>query len=1148
MTSASRWVPVPPPGASAHAPTAGDGLVARSRELAGIDQLLGDARRGRAGALGLHGESGVGKSALVQAAVARAADLHTVQVRGTAVPGPLHELAARLGALGPGAPRVVRHAGGGAPSPAVSEDAIDAAACALRRLMGERGGPLLLTLDDCQALPAALVVAMAAAVVVRLRDEPVALVLAWRDTPHLAPLRLPLEQVPVHQLGGLTLGQSRELLASRCEHVPAEQVLMQLVQRTGGNPLALLSACGRLSPAQLDGWHPLPDPLPIGDASTEAFDVVRHLPPATRRALAVVAAGRVPRRRLDEALQRLGVGAGDLEPAVNAGVLSRRGARIDFAHPLVRSAAFHRAPPEVRRAVRRALSDVLADAQDLEASAYHASVDVQGPDEVAERRLVEAAAAASGRGAPAVAARDEELAARCAASWEAQVEHLANAAGHWAAAGELARARYCLDAHDLDAHDLDADLDAHDLDADGGARAATWAAAAELSYQRARLSSGAEDARAPERMAEAAEACALERPQRALWMLLDAAAWRMLEDEPGAAEHVASRAVVLAGSTGSHSDVLARAVRAAAVVAGGGRADDIGERGHVSLLVGQSERFPASGEVAFVIGRSLLDQGLHRQAERWARWIARCAARGGEVPLAGVPPLLECTRWLLEGDLVAATRLVESQAIASGGAEHVPLDAWGWHLTASVHAMAGRYEPAMAAAAQLFSCSGPFAARARLRTLPVLALLELQRRRRGTAVAWARTFESELGLADDPRRPLPATLAEVAPLAATALLLARSPAGGGWAPSEEASSEEAPSDEAPSGEPEHERPAMAPWCRAWLEGAGETADPLEAVARLDEAAAALHDRPLLQMLAALCGGRRMADAGLVAEAAARLVEIERRAIVAGASGLATLAANERDALAEPSAPGGARWPATRPEWEISLLGGFSVRRSGEPISLPASIAAQALKIVALRRRLGVDELSELLWEEAEPRVGARRLRNVLWRIRSACGELVLRDDGVVRLAPGAVTDLERFRAMADRALVGPGAGTSSTVELARAALEGYVGELLPGDRYTDWSAPARETATRTYVRLLELLVDDALAGGRQAEALVLLDRLAEADPYDERHHLRAAEIHLGAGNRSRALDAVERAERMLADLGLAPADTLRRLRERAEHA
>ena len=89
---------------------------------------------------------------------------------------------------------------------------------------------------------------------------------------------------------------------------------------------------------------------------------------------------------------------------------------------------------------------------------------------------------------------------------------------------------------------------------------------------------------------------------------------------------------------------------------------------------------------------------------------------------------------------------------------------------------------------------------------------------------------------------------------------------------------------------------------------------------------------------------------------------------------------------------------------------------------------------------------------------------------------------------------------------------------------------------------------RTYLRLLDLLVDDALAGDRKGEALVLLDRLAEADPFNERHHLRTAEIHLESGNRGRALDALERAERTLEDLQVAPSPAVQRLRASLDHA
>jgi DNA-binding SARP family transcriptional activator len=211
--------------------------------------------------------------------------------------------------------------------------------------------------------------------------------------------------------------------------------------------------------------------------------------------------------------------------------------------------------------------------------------------------------------------------------------------------------------------------------------------------------------------------------------------------------------------------------------------------------------------------------------------------------------------------------------------------------------------------------------------------------------------------------------------------------------------------------------------------------------------------------------------------------------------------------------------------------------------VPASLAAQAVKIVGLQQRITVDELVELLWEDAEPGVGARRLRNVLWRIRSSCGELLQRDGNVVRLAPGAVTDVEWFRGQAEEAL-DPTANPAEAGRKARVAADGYRGELLPADRYADWATGTRESVARTYLRLLDLLVDEAVAEGRGGEAVDLLGSLAAADPYDERHFVRMAEIHLELGNRGRALDALGKAERVLEDLGVAPSSPVEHLRER----
>ena len=1125
------------------------GLVARGRELGHVEQLLWLTRRGKSGTVALRGECGVGKSSLIEAAAARATDFRTVQVCGRAEgasalppadwPDPLGELARASddrGAAWPSMPRFTS-AATVATSPIVPSPAlVSSAVRALQRLVAA-GGPCLVTVDDCHLLPPGLVAAMAMAVEVRLADKPISLVLAWRDTPHLQSFELDRPDIPVHRLGGLTVSQARELLGTRVEQMPDEVVLSRLVSRTGGNPLALIEVVGQLTPAQLAGWHPLPDPPPVGGDLRKAFDVVRYLPAPTRRALVVVAAGGASREHVVAALKRLTVEAADLAPALEAQVLYQRGPRVDFRHPLVRSVAFYRSPAEVRRAARKALSDVLAEAHVIETSAYHASADLVAPDELASRRLAEAARVALERGDPAAAARHEELAAMCTADPDGVGQHLADACGHWIAAGERRRAEECVEPA------LELELSSP--------------VAAELAYQRARLGNGRDPGTAGERMVEAAGACLPTRPHRALAMLVDAAAWWILTNRPEDAEAAAERAVAVAGAVSSHSEVLARTVRAAASLARGEVIDGVAERSRVSLLIGPTERFPSTPEVALVIGVSLARQGLRHQAHRWAQWVGRCAERSGDVGLSAVCPLVEGSVLLAQGCIAEATVTVLRGASAAARAGSVAAAAWGSQLAVLVHAVAGDYELGFSEASKLFAMTDRAAGLARVRALPGLALLELQRGRTGPAAAWARAVEHDLlASAGSPNggpgtdvvtsedRVMGALAAELAAGVGALLFLARDQRQlRQWAKvCADAAHAQCSFAGAPAGS-------------TWLAGLMEP-DGLRAAELLETAARTYRELPLHRALVDLCRAVRLGEAGLASEAAVLLEDLDRQLADAGATGLVALAARERRLLppdpdeglaagGEPGVPASQRHLARMVppgEWEVSVLGGFAVRHRGKDVALPPSLASQAVKIVALQPRVTVDELIEHLWKSAEPGVGQRRLRNVLWRIRSACGGLLVREGNFLRLAPGAVTDLSRFRELADEALVGPTAGTPAAAELARSALELYRGELLPGDRYEDWAASVRESAARVHRRLLDLLVEDALSGGRQSEALAILERLAEVDPFDERHHLRTAEIHLRAGNRGRALDALERAERMLAELNVAPSPAARELR------
>src|SRR5262249_6685529 len=151
---------------------------------------------------------------------------------------------------------------------------------------------------------------------------------------------------------------------------------------------------------------------------------------------------------------------------------------------------------------------------------------------------------------------------------------------------------------------------------------------------------------------------------------------------------------------------------------------------------------------------------------------------------------------------------------------------------------------------------------------------------------------------------------------------------------------------------------------------------------------------------------------------------------------------------------------------------------------------------------------------AEPGVGARRLRNILWRIKSSSGDVLKRDDSFICLEDGVVTDLERFEDAAALAFA-EGLSLDEAHHPARQAIRLYGGELLPSERYADWATGPREGVTQTRLHLLDLMLAHATEAGNRQEAFALLEDLIDADPYEERYYIQLATLHREAGNRSR---------------------------------
>ena len=184
---------------------------------------------------------------------------------------------------------------------------------------------------------------------------------------------------------------------------------------------------------------------------------------ARRSLLTAAAAATADLGLIAEAAASLGIDIAALQEAEAAGLVVVADGRIEFRHPLVRSAVHNAAEPAERRAVHRALAQALAGERDADERAWHLGAAAFGPDEEAAAALALAAARARDRGAYAAASLTAERAARLSASGDLRGHRLLEAAWNAWIAGGGARAVSLLDEAAPLAADGDAAVDIEHL-------------------------------------------------------------------------------------------------------------------------------------------------------------------------------------------------------------------------------------------------------------------------------------------------------------------------------------------------------------------------------------------------------------------------------------------------------------------------------------------------------------------------------------------------------------------------------------------------------------------------------------------------------------------------------------------------------------
>jgi hypothetical protein len=156
---------------------------------------------------------------------------------------------------------------------------------------------------------------------------------------------------------------------------------------------------------------------------------IERLSERGRRALLIAAAaGALEVQPIIDALAAAGVDSSALEEAESCQIVRIESGRLEFRHPLMRSAAYRGATPAERRAAHRVLADVLTAPQFADQRAWHLGSASLGTSEPAATALVDVARRAMERSAYAVAAAAFGRSAQLAADDDVRAERLVTAA------------------------------------------------------------------------------------------------------------------------------------------------------------------------------------------------------------------------------------------------------------------------------------------------------------------------------------------------------------------------------------------------------------------------------------------------------------------------------------------------------------------------------------------------------------------------------------------------------------------------------------------------------------------------------------------------------------------------------------------------
>ncbi|MBN1993321.1 MAG: tetratricopeptide repeat protein [Anaerolineae bacterium] len=237
--------------------------------------------------------------------------------------------------------------------------------------------------------------------------------------------------------------------------------------------------------------------------------------------------------------------------------------------------------------------------------------------------------------------------------------------------------------------------------------------------------------------------------------------------------------------------------------------------------------------------------------------------------------------------------------------------------------------------------------------------------------------------------------------------------------------------------------------------------------------------------------------------------------------------------------------------EISLLGGVTIKRNGEPVKELTSRKAMALFIYLAchhQRAFPRETLADLFYSDLPQQRAMANLRVLLHRLGPLATDLhVTRQTVGFSPANDYWLDVTAFEQQLAVAAGANPTGTTlspTTTEQLAAALALYQGDFLAGFHlaetynFEEWVVVEQERLHRLAVEALGKLAGYYLDEGQYQAGVESAAHLLQLDPLSEEAHRQMMALLAQSGQRSAALAQYERCRQILADeLGVGPSST-----------